>query len=314
MPEKYNWIALRGEFEVNPNNQVIDFKGKEEKAEGSGGSLVQPSNGLFISDQRFTGGEISATFSFVGVGDFASCEIVLGYDANDGSMITAGIGPAPNMFVIRRLDRGRWETVASAGDRKNFKSGAYKCLVSVSGSMVTLTINGVDVCHADVPFIWSGAQAGIICNSINPIKIHNYEVRSSPPKAFVVMQFSSDYNDLYQDVVVRVCREEGIEPVRADEQFGPGLIIADITRQIMESQIVIAEISPVNANVYYEVGYAHALDKPTILIAERKTELPFDLSAFRTLFYDNSIGGKARVEEGLRKHIRAIFNEGSGRS
>ena len=43
-----------------------------------------------------------------------------------------------------------------------------------------------------------------------------------------------------------------------------GLIIADIERQILDSQVVIADITPQNPNVYYEVGYAHALRKPTI--------------------------------------------------
>jgi hypothetical protein len=57
------------------------------------------------------------------------------------------------------------------------------------------------------------------------------------------------------------------------------------------------------------VGYAHARGKPTILIADRGIEkLPFDVSPFRTLFYENSIDGKRRIEEGLRKHIKAILD------
>ena len=51
------------------------------------------------------------------------------------------------------------------------------------------------------------------------------------------------------------------------------LIIADLVRQIFESKIVIAEITPANANVYYEVGFAHAMNKPTILFADRGTKL-----------------------------------------
>ena len=87
------------------------------------------------------------------------------------------------------------------------------------------------------------------------------------------------------------------------------MIIADVVRQIDDSKLVIAEISPVNANVYYEVGYAHARGKPTILIADRNVErLPFDVSPFRTLFYDNTIDGKRRVEEGLRRHLTAVLD------
>ena len=89
------------------------------------------------------------------------------------------------------------------------------------------------------------------------------------------------------------------------------MIVADIARQIVEADVVIADITPANPNVYYEVGYAHALSKPTILIAEKPTELPFDVSPFRTLFYENTIGGKAIVEAGLRKHLEAIRTQWS---
>jgi nucleoside 2-deoxyribosyltransferase len=71
---------------------------------------------------------------------------------------------------------------------------------------------------------------------------------------------------------------------------------------------VIAEITPVNRNVFYELGYAQALGKPTVLLAERGKQLPFDVSGYRLLMYDNTIAGKRQVEDGLKKHLRAILN------
>jgi nucleoside 2-deoxyribosyltransferase len=99
----------------------------------------------------------------------------------------------------------------------------------------------------------------------------------------------------------------GLQAHRADETYSPGLIIADIVKQISESKIVIAEITEANPNVYYEVGYSHAINKPTILIADKGIKLPFDVSAFRTLFYENSIGGKNKIEKGLREFLRNIL-------
>jgi nucleoside 2-deoxyribosyltransferase len=98
-----------------------------------------------------------------------------------------------------------------------------------------------------------------------------------------------------------------VDAKRADEVYGPGVIIADIVKQIVESKLIIAEITPANPNVYYEIGYAHALGKPTILIAEKATELPFDVSPFRVLFYENTIAGKKRIEDGLRRHLESIL-------
>jgi hypothetical protein len=106
-------------------------------------------------------------------------------------------------------------------------------------------------------------------------------------------------------------KQFGLHPYRADHVYGPGSILEDIIQGIETAQIVIAEITPTNENVFYEVGYAHALKKPTILLAEKKDreKLPFDLSGFRCLFYENSIGGKRKVREGLKKHLQAILGE-----
>jgi nucleoside 2-deoxyribosyltransferase len=77
----------------------------------------------------------------------------------------------------------------------------------------------------------------------------------------------------------------------------------------VEAEVVIAEITPENRNVFYELGYAHALGKPTIMLAERGTDLPFDVSGYRVLLYENTIAGKKQVENGLREHLKAIFRE-----
>jgi nucleoside 2-deoxyribosyltransferase len=76
-----------------------------------------------------------------------------------------------------------------------------------------------------------------------------------------------------------------------------------------KSEVIIAEITPVNQNVFYELGYAHALGKPTILLAERGKQLPFDVSGYRVLIYDNTIAGKRQVEDGLKKHLNSILHE-----
>ena len=125
------------------------------------------------------------------------------------------------------------------------------------------------------------------------------------------MEFNTtEYEDLYNDVIAPVCDKMGLKAFRASETYSPGLVIADITKQIAQSRVIIAEITPINANVYYEVGFADAFGKPLILIADRKiTELPFDIRPYRTIFYENSIGGKSRVEETLTKYLSSITGQ-----
>jgi nucleoside 2-deoxyribosyltransferase len=84
--------------------------------------------------------------------------------------------------------------------------------------------------------------------------------------------------------------------------------LQDIVRSIKESDVIIADITPVNANVFYELGYAHAMNKPTILLANRKIEkLPFDVSGYRVIFYDDTIRGRRDIEESLEKHLENVI-------
>jgi hypothetical protein len=137
----------------------------------------------------------------------------------------------------------------------------------------------------------------------------DFAIASQKPKLFVIMQFSPPFDELYTDVIQPVGIAAGFAVIRADEIQGPGFIVADIERQILEAKAIVADITPTNANVYWEVGYAYAVRKPIVLVAERDTKLPFDISGFRTLYYDNTIGGRAKIEDGLRKHLLAIQTE-----
>ena len=165
---------------------------------------------------------------------------------------------------------------------------------------------------AVLPFALPHGQTGIWAKGLFNISFSDYDVEPEVPKLFVIMQFSAPFDELYSDVIKPAAEDLGFTVARADDTYGPGIIIADIEQSILEAKAVIADITPLhNPNVFWEVGYAHALRKPLILLAERDTVLPFDVSPFRTLFYDNTIPGKSRIEEGLRRHFLAIKAESS---
>jgi hypothetical protein len=123
------------------------------------------------------------------------------------------------------------------------------------------------------------------------------------------VRFGGGYDEVYDDVVKEVCESYEIRVLRADEVSGPGLIIGDIMSEIFISQLIIADITPSNPNVYFEVGYALAFGKPMIFLAQKGTSLPFDVAGFRVLFYEDTIGGKKKLEERMRKHLDAILTE-----
>jgi hypothetical protein len=151
-----------------------------------------------------------------------------------------------------------------------------------------------------------GGQVGLIAAGNNRVSFSGVAYSSSKPKAFVVMQFAEPYDTFYREVIQNQAEAAGFEVFRMDEKAGPGVIFQDIQREIEQSKIVIAEITPPNPNVFYELGYAHALRKPTILLAQRDCKLPFDIQSFRVVFYNDTIGGKSDVERNLRQHLDAI--------
>lgn len=296
-----NWQPLLGKFIIEKKSIIFDGEPAKYR------DTVGPSIGNLISDQRLSSGSISARVRFSEITQYSTCELMLFYQPAVPAFLTAGLG-AGAMFSVRSF-AGGWNHHGSLGDRSNLKAEKdYLVRVSIIGSRLILSVDNVDVVSTKLPVVPPQGQVGIWCSDVNKIVISDYSVASQKARAFVVMQFSKPYNELYSEVIKPVCEAEDVVAQRADEACGPGIIIADIARQLTEAHLIIAEISPANPNVYYEVGYAHALNKPTILIAELGTQLPFDVSPFRTLFYENTIEGKRRIEEGFRKHLRSILS------
>jgi len=300
-----NWAPLLGECEQKGSKLI--FKGGTTAYQG----IPTVSIGNFITNQSFAGGTITAEVQFDNIEDPTGCSIIFYYDSAQSSFVMAGLGRG-HLYSINSFYQGRWTTHTFAGDPKNLKPGQkYKLCISVLGSNVALKVDGVNVLSFLLPVPLQQSQIGLWCCSRSNITIDNFSVRSEDPRAFIIMQFTPPYNELYEDVISKICGAEyKIKAVRPDEIYGPGIILGDIEKQIIESKLIIAEITPANPNVYYELGFARALRKPSILIAEKGTELPFDVSPFRVLFYENSIPGKKNIEEALRKHLKAILAEG----
>jgi nucleoside 2-deoxyribosyltransferase len=117
--------------------------------------------------------------------------------------------------------------------------------------------------------------------------------------AFVMMPFASGFNDVHK--IIQSCVREvdsGLPVLRLDEILAAGQITDDLVRSIRAATICIADVSGANPNVMWEVGYATALQKPTIAITQTTDNLPFDVRNVRMITYD-----RARLEETLRHQL-----------
>jgi hypothetical protein len=92
---------------------------------------------------------------------------------------------------------------------------------------------------------------------------------------------------------------------RADEENRTGSILKQIIESIVSAEIVIADLTSLNPNVFYELGVRHSLKRKTILIAREGTELPFDIANYRTIFYDPTIGFIESAIANIRLRVKA---------
>ncbi len=203
-----------------------------------------------------------------------------------------------------------WRALAGAGSTENLSAQhLYEVLVTISGQRISLTIDSVRVLDHVLDKPLTGGQLGVFTWGEKSVEFSRVVVDRTPGTVFVVMQFSEPYKQLYEEVICPVARGFGLQAYHVGEVFGPGMILHDIAQGIVDAKIVVAEITPPNQNVFYELGYAHALRKPTILLAERGKQLPFDIGGYRVLFYENTIAGKKQVEDGFSKHLKAILRD-----
>lgn len=103
---------------------------------------------------------------------------------------------------------------------------------------------------------------------------------------FVLMPFNDDFDDIYKLGIKAACNSEKVYCERVDEQVYEGSMLDRIYNQIQHSDYIIADMSTQNPNVFYEVGYAHALQKKVILITQEESDIPFDLKHYYHIIYN----------------------------
>jgi hypothetical protein len=109
------------------------------------------------------------------------------------------------------------------------------------------------------------------------------------------MPFGGYFDTYYTDVIRPAIAATGLEVTRADEIYSTGIIVDDIFRAIIASELCIADVTGRNPNVSYELGVAHASRKPVILITQDIKDVPFDYQHLRIITYDPKAFGWERA-------------------
>lgn len=130
--------------------------------------------------------------------------------------------------------------------------------------------------------------------------------------AFVLMPFSSEFDDIYRLGIKETVEAAGMVAERVDEQiFHSEKILERIYNQIDLADFIIADMTGRNPNVFYEVGYAHAKSKTCILLTSSADDIPFDLKHHRHIVYGNSI---SNLKTALALDLEGVAKDLASRS
>jgi hypothetical protein len=121
------------------------------------------------------------------------------------------------------------------------------------------------------------------------------------PFIFVLMPFSESFIDVYEAGIKPACKDAGAYCERVDEQIFVESILERVYNQIAKADVVVAEMTGRNPNVFYETGYAHALNKRVILLTQNADDIPFDLKHYPHIVYGGKIAPlKSQLEARIR--------------
>lgn len=114
-----------------------------------------------------------------------------------------------------------------------------------------------------------------ICFYISPIGDEGSEARK--------------HSDLFLSILVEpALKELGLEVVRADKIAEPGMITTHVLEHIKHSRLVVADLSLLNPNVFYEMALRHSVKLPIVQIIRKADKLPFDVNQVNSAVIDNS--------------------------
>lgn len=139
-------------------------------------------------------------------------------------------------------------------------------------------------------------------------KSKSSEKNKKNDSVFIIMPFGGFFDTYYTDVYKKAVNKVNLNPQRLDDSNLPRVLVQEMFDMTQKAKIVLVDLTENNPNVCYELGLAHALNKPAIIVTDSIDKLPFDLKGFRVIPYDKNIPdwGK-RLEQDITDSLREVL-------
>ncbi len=118
----------------------------------------------------------------------------------------------------------------------------------------------------------------------------------------IMMPFAAEFDAVFH-AISRACEQCSLPAIRVDQISRPGTIKNEIFKMIAESKLVISDLTQQKANVLYETGLAHALDRDVIFLVQDPRDVPFDLRPERYIRYLSNAEGLQTLEHQLVRFL-----------
>lgn len=142
----------------------------------------------------------------------------------------------------------------------------------------------------------TGTEINRNCFIITPIGPANSEIRRMADGVIL-------------SAIRPIVEKMGFNVITPHEMSDPGSIEHRIIHHILNSELVIANLTGLNPNVMYELAVRHSFGKPVVCIAEKSTILPFDINSQRVILYTNDMYGVSELCETLPNFINDALNK-----
>ena len=126
------------------------------------------------------------------------------------------------------------------------------------------------------------------------------------PKVFVITPFREEFLALYEEL--KKVFSVDYEFTNAGDLDSQQNILQDIVEGINNAKVIIADLTGLNANVFYELGLAHAMNKKVIIITQDSDELPFDIKSYRVNEYSLQFNKMPKLIDTLRMLLAGAIN------